>query len=368
MANGDPTALLDQQLQAMQQLAPAPQPKRQVSGLDALVNTFASIQDPLARELAKGLVETEISKAVGFRFTIPDPEDARMIQAAKQIELSKMNREIAKNTVEEVKALFLDKSPEEQRALGISGVDVDTLLESNPDLFVAAAQKAGVRSLTKGLLSLAGTADTDTASAAAAFQQKKAKEQVDVLATQAQGIEAAGKIAKVEESGVSKAQAEAAFKASGEALGVDVNPFFANPLKTDRGALAFLDATQQVGRKGPAFAGKIAEAFLKNRSDDIGGVLEDLPVDNAGLIHVEPGKGEAQKANALYVALGLIKLSQTSGQNMADIFAQIEDVADKAVGFDTKSLGIAARSEIARLEKTGGRGAADQIRGFIESL
>lgn len=369
MANGD----IEQQLQAQMaglnappQSAPAPPASRRVSGLDSMVNAFSNIQDPLARSLAKGLVETEISKAVGFKFTIPDPEDLEMIAAQKQIQLNEMRRQLAKDTVENVKAMFADATPQQQREWGIAGQDVDTLLESNPDLFVAATQRLpGMQDFKKSQLILAGTEDTDTASAGPAYQQKQAEAQAKSLSTQAGAIESATKVAKAKEKGgVFDEQAKGILSAIGEATGVDYEPFFSNPLSSDKGAIGFADAMGAAGRTGAAFAPSVSAALISAKADDIGDVFEDAAVTPDGLIQVQPGKGEAEKATQMYTALALYQAAKIQGKNISDLILEIPDLAEKGVGFDEGALEAAIQSEMKRL----GPDASKPLRGFLEAL
>lgn len=377
---GDPATINDVQLVDPQELLRRPsrtqqaepaaqqvQPRRKpVSGLDAMVSSFANIEDPMTRALAKGLVESEISKTLGFHFSIPDPEDMEMAAAAKRIEIAKMNRQIAADTVDTTKALFLDH-PEMHAEWGLKGVDIDTLLESNPDLFVSAAQKAKVTGMTRGLLSLAQVKDTDTASAGPAFQQEQAKKQADVVGTQASIAESVakltgaprGKHGEVLIPEMMQGQAEAALDTAGTALGIDMKPFFGNPLNSDRGALAFADATQIVGRSGPGMAPLVANALLSSKADEIGDVLEEMPVTEGGLLQVQKGDKKG-----LYLALGLLNIAKQTNRNVTDLFGQMEDVSDQAIGFDLESVSAAAADEIKRLGPEG----SQQLSGLLEAL
>lgn len=296
----------------------APRKQAQTAGnvLDGMAAAWEGFEDPVMREIAKTQFEVVISKAMGLpgKINLPDSADLEANRLVQLRESLRLQREIDEETYMIAKASLLDvpKDDMDLKALGLTGVDMDTLAESNPDAFIALANKKGFP-INRRIMALGGAKDTDTASAGPAFQQEQAKKQVDVLQTQASGLKAAEDVVKGGES--QTAAAKAALKTSFEALGADTD-FFDSDFDTERGGVALADATDTLLRSaGPAFERMAAEGMLAAVKDDVVDFLEDADSANGQLI--------VNDRPTFYTAVSLMRMAKARGVTDGDQFKEM---------------------------------------------
>jgi hypothetical protein len=264
------------------------------------------------REMAKTMFEVEVSRAMGLpgKINLPNSQDMEMQALVQQNEGNRLRREIMNDTIETAKAAVIDLPDDDPdiRSLGLAGVDRDTLLESNPDAWLALVNRKNMP-LTRGNLSrYAKVTDTDTASAGPAFQQKQAEEQAKVVSTQAGFISDAEKVAKA--APAAQEQAKAAIKASLETLGADTD-FFDSDFDTERGALGLMDAADTLLRQaGPAYKGVAARGLIDAIKGDVEDYLEDADAINGEVI--------VNDRPSFYVSATLLRLAKERGVNVGD--------------------------------------------------
>lgn len=345
-------------------------PQRQAAALDAggmtgaigaLTAALGQLTDPLAREVARGFVEGQLSTvfaragAPGVRIRIPLPEEQEAAALEAQVNKSKQMIELSTANVAIARARLIDLSPEQRKRANLEGV-ADPLVE-RPDEAIRAANAIGIP-LTRGMLALAAESvrpkgdGLTTRDATAAAGRRELEGTASELRARVSGIESSRKLA--EEGQTTGAElVERAKAAAEDAYGVDITSSFFGPdtdIDEEKGAGALNEvlknvATDPIGRLlGPAV---VAEQVLARFGSDMAAELRKLPQTEDGAMVVGQGSWDIDEGATFELAAAVFQLAKMSGASDVGAFMR-EKMGLPFTDIDTESFVAYA------LKKTGG--------------
>jgi hypothetical protein len=290
-------------------------PKKRAGGLDAIVASFANIEDPLNRELARQLVSAEMSKALGFRVSLPTPDELAMQEIQGQQQLRAMQITAAEQQTRIAKAAVMSLGANVLAAYGVSGKDMDAVIEGNPELFLGLANDEAGVPLSKFELTLAGQDVVITE------EESRGR----VLERQKQDITAAEQTEKLAEKALPQAEKQFQAIRSGFAEQADVNlgTGLSSDIDTTAGSEQFVASIGQA-LSGTTFSPAVmADAILQDSGGNIQDQLEGLATDELGQLVVGHGDAGVEDDATFYLTAALVRLAGAKDKPVSEVMRQV---------------------------------------------
>jgi hypothetical protein len=322
MAILDDILALPGQNGARRQAAPAniqaTRTKRASSGgvsFDAFLDKLESIEDPGNREIMRSFMEAHLSRLAGRAISIPTREETAMQEIQGQQQLRAMQITAAEQQTRIAKAAVMSLGANVLAAYGVSGKDMDAVIEGNPELFLGLANDEAGVPLSKFELTLAGQDVVITE------EESRGR----VLERQKQDITAAEQTEKLAEKALPQAEKQFQAIRSGFAEQADVNlgTGLSSDIDTTAGSEQFVASIGQA-LSGTTFSPAVmADAILQDSGGNIQDQLEGLATDELGQLVVGHGDAGVEDDATFYLTAALVRLAGAKDKPVSEVMRQV---------------------------------------------
>ena len=283
--------------------------------LDSIVSSYSSIEDPMSREIMRQFASANLSQALGFRIDLPTEQDLAMQETAAAARLQTVQITAAKQQVQIAKAAVMSLDPQVLQMAGVSGKDMDSLIESNPQLFLDLANREARVGLSLFDLNLGGadTVVTDDEARDRAVEQ------------QGRDVTVAKQTEEIAKRSIPQAAAQfgAIKEQFGEQGDVNLGSGMLSDIDTAKGSELFAASVGQTLDSTTFSKSLMADAILADSGSNIKDQLEGLGTDEEGRLVVGAGDGGVDDEASFFLTASTMRLAGAKGVLTSDIFREM---------------------------------------------